>query len=133
MKRFATILIIFVILTSCKNDPKSQVEPSVDETEAKDDGLTLLKGEFLYLADAAVLQTQREIYGVVIDEKMHELDDMVKPYKKKDTDMVPVVVRAKITQKPENEEGWEYRIHIKEIIGVTEPSDDDSNVIKIGN
>ena len=62
MKRFATILIIFVTLISCKNDPKSQVEPSVDETEAKDDGLTLLKGEFLYLADAAVLQTQREIY-----------------------------------------------------------------------
>ena len=47
------------------------------KTEKQNDGLTLLKGEFIYFADAAVLQTHREVYGVVIDEKMHELDKQV--------------------------------------------------------
>jgi len=105
----------------------------VEEDVKEDDGLTLLQGEFLYLADAAVLQTHREIYGVVLDDKMHELDKMVRPYKIEDTDMVPVTIRGKIIQKPENEEGWNYRVEIKEILVVKEPERADNSIIKIEN
>ncbi|MBT8270598.1 MAG: hypothetical protein HKO90_04265 [Flavobacteriaceae bacterium] len=131
------------MMLSCKNESKNkQKDPAEnvsvktiegeDRTVKQSDGLTLLKGDFLFLADAAVLQTHREIYGVVIDEKMHELDDMVSKYKTADTDMVPVEIRGKISQKPQNEEGWPYRVEIKEILKVSAPDPNTSDIIKIG-
>lgn len=116
-------LLMFTAISACKNDMK-QASDSADLKE--------LKGEFVYLADAAVLQTSQEIYGVIINEKMHELDDMVKPYKKEDTDMVPVSIKGKIIPKPEGEEGWDYRVEIVEILGVSKPTESTNNVIKLG-
>ena len=139
MKRIVLALCILVIISACKKEANStgnQQTTEIDSlgrTAKQLDGLTLLKGEFLYLADAAVLQTHREVYAVVIDEKMEELNDMVKPYKKEDTDMIPVEIRAKITPKPADEEGWPYRIEIKEILAVSEPDESRNDVIKIGN
>jgi hypothetical protein len=43
-------------------------------------GYITMKGEFVYYADAAVLQTKNDIYGVVIDKNMHALADQVKPF-----------------------------------------------------
>ena len=128
-------------MLGCKNETnKGNSSDAVNETidsekrtAKQSDGLTLLKGNFLYMADAAVLQTHREIYGVVIDEKMHELNDQVKKYKKADTDMVPVEIRGEIKPKPEDEEGWDYRVTIKEILNVTAPEETNEDVIKLGN
>ena len=39
---------------------------SEEKTAKQSDGLTLLKGEFVYYDGAAVLQTNSEIYGVLI-------------------------------------------------------------------
>ena len=138
MKKVLFIVLIAMAITSCKKDPKKDVESKVisaDDTEKtakQSDGLTLLKGEFIYYADAAVLQTHREVYGVVIDEKMHELNKQVEPYKNEATDMVPVEIRGKIFPKPENEEGWPFRLEIKEIINVSKPKPENNEVIKIG-
>ncbi|MEC3906528.1 hypothetical protein VOI54_05830 [Tamlana sp. 2201CG12-4] len=101
-------------------------------TSCKDDNLTILKGDFIYYADAAVLQTPTEIYGVIIDEKMHELDKQVQSYKKETTDMVPVEIRGKIIPKPKNEEGWPFRVEIKEILNISKPSPEKNNIIKLG-
>ena len=142
MRKLSIVICVFVLL-ACKNEAKStendtQMEP-VESTETKgrtakqSDGLTLLKGDFLYMADAAVLQTHREIYAVVIDDKMHELNNKVKKYKKEDTDMVPVEIRGEIKPKPEGEEGWDYRVSIKEILNVLPPNEKDGDVIKLGN
>ena len=128
-------------MLGCKNETnKGNSSDAVNETidsekrtAKQSDGLTLLKGNFLYMADAAVLQTHREIYGVVIDEKMHELNEQVKKYKKADTDMVPVEIRGEIKPKPEDEEGWDYRVTIKEILNVTAPEETNEDVIKLGN
>lgn len=117
MKKIAFIFFVSLALFSCKKEPQGEI----------------FKGEFVYLADAAVLQTQEDIYAVIIDDKMHELDEMVKKYKLEDTDMVPVEIRGIKTQKPEGEEGWEYRIQITEIINVFEPNPDENSVIKIGS
>ena len=124
------ILILFLCVSSflnCKNDKKDNALTAEQESE-----LTTLKGEFIYFADAAVLQTNTEVYAVIIDKKMHELNEQVKKYKKLDTDMVPVEIRGKITPKPENEEGWPFRIEIKEIISVSQPKPEDNNVVKLG-
>ncbi|RSK41742.1 hypothetical protein [Mangrovimonas spongiae] len=125
MKKLALLLLTFTLLVSCKNDTKKQ------DTES--DNYTLLKGEFVYLADAAVLQTNLEVYGVIINDKMHELDNQVKQYKKEDTDMVPVEIMGLITPKPENEEGWPFRVEIKEIIKVSKPDPNNKDVVKLGS
>lgn len=117
MKKALSILVVALVLLGCKQEPKGDI----------------LNGEFVYLADAAVLQTDNEIYAVIINKKMHELDDMVQKYKKEDTDMVPVQVRGLITPKPEGEEGWDYRVEITEIINVFEPNPETNSVIKIGS
>jgi len=122
--------------TSCKNESKSDkktddIENQEEKTAKQNDGLVLLKGEFVYYADAAVIQTNSSsIYGVVINEKMHELDKLAQQYKKEPTDYVSIEIRGEIIPKPENEEGWPYRIDIKEIIKVSKSQNEDE-VIKL--
>lgn len=138
MKKIVILLICFAVFISCKNETKTEnkatdiTADSTEKTAKQNDGLTLLKGEFIYYADAAVLQTHADVYGVVIDAKMHELDKQVQVYKKEATDMVPVEIRGKIIPKPENEEGWPYRIEIKEILSISKPAPEENNVVKLG-
>ena len=138
IRKVVFLLVITTAFLSCKKDSKSnkgKESISIDDSEKTDkqnDGLTLLKGDFIYFSDAAVLQTHREVYGVVIDEKMHELDIQVQQYKNEVTDMVPVEIRGKIIPKPENEEGWPYRVEIKEILNVSKPNPEANEVIKLG-
>ncbi|MFC5194007.1 hypothetical protein ACFPH8_01575 [Bizionia hallyeonensis] len=140
MKKLATLLIISIVFISCKNDSKT-AETTI-ETEAIDmdspnrtkkqsDGLTLLKGEFVYYSDAAVLQTHREVYGVIMDDKMMELNKMAEAYKKEPTDYATVSIRGKIVPKPENEEGWPFRVEIKEILSVSASNPETNNVVKL--
>lgn len=131
-----------LVLVSCKNESKdSDISNNVESKSTNDanneakafnfNDNRQLKGDFIYYADAAVLQTPSEVYAVVIDSMMHELNDAVAEFKKEPTDMVPVAIRAKITPKPENEEGWENRIQILEIIKVYKPKPENNNVIKL--
>ena len=124
------------MLTACKNEAKIESEganaESLDQrAEKQNDGLTLLKGEFIYFSDAAVLQTKDQMYGVVIDDKMHELNNKAEAFKTEVTDFVQVEIRGKVTPKPENEEGWPFRVEIKEIINV-EAVEQSSEVVKLG-
>tara|TARA_R110002049_G_scaffold70608_1_gene182340 strand:- start:2111 stop:2527 length:417 start_codon:yes stop_codon:yes gene_type:complete len=134
MKKIFLIPLVLTAFLSCKNESKTEQKEetltadSEEKTAKQNDGLTLLKGEFIYYADAAVLQTHAEIYGVVIDKKMHELDKQVQVYKKEATDMVPVEIRGKIIPKPENEEGWPLRVEIKEILNISKPKSEDNTV-----
>ena len=128
MKQIIIFLCFPVLFVGCKNESKSvSSNPSENTNE-----LITLTGDFIYYADAAVLQTNSEIYGVVIDEKMHELDSAVKEYKNDVMDMVMVTVKAKKFKKPVNEEGWPYRIKIKEILKVVKPNPNKNDIIKIG-
>lgn len=136
MKKALLLLVALTVFMNCKNDSKSEaIEETIEtidgRTAKQSDGLTLLKGEFVYFADAAVLQTHRDIYAVVIDEKMHELDEMSKKYKVDPTDYVTVAIRGKITPKPADEEGWPYRIEIKEILEVQPSDPNNNNVVKL--
>ncbi len=138
MKKINLLVLVLSVFISCKNDSKSNTNKEtisvdgVEETSKQNDGLTLLKGDFIYFADAAVLQTHKEVYGVIIDEKMHELNDQIQKYKVEVTDMVPVEIRGKITPKPKGEEGWPFRVEIKEILNVSKPNPQDNEVIKVG-
>ncbi|PWK20342.1 hypothetical protein [Xanthomarina spongicola] len=129
MKKLFILLLTITTLTSCKNDSKT--EDSKVENENTE--LTFIQGEFVYYADAAVIQTRKDVYGVVIDEKMHELNNQVEPFKMEITDMVPVEIRGKLIPKPEGEEGWPFKVEIKEIIKVSKPDPNKNDVVKLGS
>jgi len=133
MKKINLIICFTLVLFSCENEAKQEV--NLEENRAKsysqDDGLITMKGEFVYYEDAAVLQTSKDIYGVVIDDNMHLLKDQVKPFQKEATDMIPVTVRVRKFKKPEGEEGWPFRVEIKEILKVEAPQSDSQDVIKL--
>ena len=138
MRNIVLLLVFFTALTGCKNNSKSESSVTIDtldvqndKTDRQSDGLVLMTGEFVYYADAAVLQTNSSsIYGVVINEKMHELDKLAQQYKTEPTDYVHVEIRGKIIPRPENEEGWPYRVDIKEILKVSK-SQNEEEVIKL--
>ncbi len=138
------VIFLFAVIAfvSCKNEKKTEEKnntvENLEKTEKQNDGLTLLKGEFIYYTSpedtigAAVLQTHSEIYAIVINDKMRELNAQVQKYKTEDTDMVPVEIRGKITPKPEDEEGWDFRVEIKEILTVIKPNPENNEIITIG-
>ena len=137
MKKVVLLLLV-TIFVSCKNDANTEDKKVIgaddkEKTAKQSDGLTLLKGDFIYYSDAAVLQTPKNMYGVIVDAKMQELNDMAKAYKNEPTDFVQVEIRGKITPKPENEEGWPFRVEIKEILNVTKSADNSSETLKLGN
>lgn len=127
--RIVAILLLVATFMSCKNDAKTETSST---SYSKDDGLITMKGDFIYIDNAAVLQTSVDIYGVVVDDQMKELHKAVKPYQTNTTDMVPVTVRVRKFEKPDNEEGWQYRVEIKEIIKVEKPDLNNTDVIKLG-
>ncbi|MFK7781966.1 hypothetical protein [Psychroserpens sp.] len=138
MKKILTILIVAAVFTACKSDVKKESSLDVEAVEnentaKKSDGMRTLVGQFIYYADAAVLQTKSDIYGVVINDKMHELNDMAKVYKNEPTDYVTVQIKGTLIPKPEGEEGWPFKIDIKEIDNVKKYKSNENDVIKLGD
>ena len=133
MKKALILLLTIAVFTSCKKESKKEsVETEDGKTAKQNDGLTLLKGEFVYYADAAVLQTHSQIYGVIINDKVDEINKQAKPFKADDTDFVMVEIRGVITPKPEGVEGWDNRVEIKEILNVLPIKNEGENVVKLG-
>lgn len=118
MKRmFFAILTTMVFFTSCGEDTSSSEEVETTPVVVED-SIPTIRGEFIFLADAAVLKGKNFIYGVEIDSVSRRLADSVEPMKKDEFHMIPVVVRGKIIQNP-GQEGWEEVIQIREIIEIT--------------
>jgi hypothetical protein len=122
MKNVFVLLVLFLAILSCKNEVK---------TAGQDEELTLLQGDFIFFEDAAILQTQTEIYGVLITDKMQELNKLAEKYKNLPTDMIPVEIKGKITNKKDNKILWENKVEIIEILNVKQPTPENSNVVKI--
>lgn len=138
IKRIFTLILCTSLFVSCKNDAKKETETidvSASNSANQNDGLITLKGDFIYDAsqNAAVIQTANNtIYGVVVDDNMHKLEKKVAEFKKEDTDMIPVTVRAK-RFKSDKENVWDFFLEIKEIVKVEAPNPEQNDVIKIEN
>jgi len=131
MKKLVAILFLSVAFISCKDD--SQKEVSVDSVQ-EEIGVRELSGNFVYYADAAVLQTKSELFGIIENEQSQELIKKAQPLKNEATDEVEVAVtlKVKVSKKPEGEEGWENRVEIVDIIKVSKINPEDSDMIKLG-
>ncbi|MBF13444.1 MAG: hypothetical protein CMF46_03665 [Legionellales bacterium] len=103
MKYYLSLISLLLFVTSCITQPKSKVES--------------ITGEFLFYDNAAVLNTGNEIYGVIVDEKLHELHAQALNVQKDSFDMVQVFIKGVIFENP-NEEGWPQVVTVKEIDSV---------------
>lgn len=124
MKKTALFFILLLSFTACKE----MVTHSTNAT-AKEE---VIEGEFLYWNNAAVLKTKTELYGIVIDEKMHELDKSCKPLKKDEYDMIPVTIKGIVKKNP-LPKSWAEVIEIKEIISVAKPKEKENSTLQIKN
>ncbi|WP_282134640.1 hypothetical protein [Seonamhaeicola maritimus] len=108
---------LFFTFLSCKQEQKSG---------------EIISGDYVFHGDAAVLQTDTLIYGVIINEKAHELNQKIEPLKKLPTDMVKVEIRGVINKEKHETILWEDKIEITEILKVEAlPNEDNNNVIKL--
>ncbi|MCB7481726.1 hypothetical protein [Christiangramia sediminis] len=116
MKKLFGLLILSMILFSCQDEDRREL---MDQPQAEKvpDSIQVLEGEFIYVADAAVLRGDGFVYGVTLDSMSQVLSDQVSPVKQDDFEMIPVTVKAKILPNPA-QEGWEEVIEIREIIKV---------------
>jgi hypothetical protein len=126
MKNLLIICFLVVVISSCKNDITITDNPA---NETVVDSISTISGEFIYIADAAVLKGDNFIYGVKIDEKAEELAKQIKPLKREDFDMVPVVIKGKIMSN-NAEEGWDEIVEIREILKVSAPTSEPAVKVK---
>ena len=116
------MLFLSLAMISCKQEAKETAN------------LETLSGEFLYIEEdnhtgpAAVINKGTEVYGVVINEKMKELQEKCNAFKKDKYDMIPVVVKGIIKPNPV-ENAWKEVVEIKEIVSVTAPSENQEKTI----
>ena len=96
-------IVLLLFVAACTTQPKPEVES--------------VTGEFLFYDNAAVLNTGSEIYGVVVDDKLHELHAKALTVQKDSFDMVQVYIKGVISENP-NEEGWPQVVTVKEIDSV---------------
>ncbi|PZD78441.1 hypothetical protein [Mesonia sp. K7] len=137
MKKYLLPFIMTAVLfTACKNDKKAtDNEENIDSTAVtqaeapkllhENNTVAVLRGEFIYYDDAAVLNGNNFIYGVQLDDKAKDLASKVEELKKEKHDMVPVTVKAMVKENP-MKDGWEQIIEIQEIIEVSEPVKDET-------
>jgi len=133
MKNIIIVFVLSVVLYSCKNSEKEMPVPENTLTETEAVEAKVYRGDFIYVVDkdAAVITGNNFIYGVHLDDKAKELIDKVKPAKKVETDMVPIVIKGILNPKQEGAEGWDNILTVTEIIEVSDtPS---SNGINIEN
>ncbi|MDG1731002.1 MAG: hypothetical protein P8K68_14155 [Algibacter sp.] len=139
MKKVLILLVCISAFLSCKKDIKSQQSEDTisnddsEKTAKQNDGLTLLKGEFVYYDGAAVLQTHAEIYGILITDKLEALNNQAQQYKTEPTDMVQVEIRGKITNQKDEKILWENKVEVVEILSIKASPKDENKVIKLGN
>ena len=116
MKNNLQLIIVLLFVAACTTQPKSKTES--------------ITGEFLFYDNNAVLNTGSEIYGVVVDNKLHELYAEVAPIQKDSFDMVQVYIKGMISKNP-NTEGWPEVITIKDIDSVAPSTQFENQMIEI--
>jgi len=117
------IFVFVITVLGCKNNSKNNSE-TTDDT-------TIIKGNYIYFEDAAVLQNDVEIYGVFLNDLAKELNEKAAPLKTNETDMVNVEVRGIISSKEDPKILWEKKLEIVEIISISAAKETE-NILKLG-
>jgi len=118
------ILLVFAMtVLGCKNNSKNNNETN-DNTE-------IISGNYIFFDDAAVLQNDVEIYGVILNDLVKELNKKAALLKTSETDMVSLEVRGIVSTKDDPKILWEKKLEIIEIINVSAAKETE-NILKLG-
>ena len=98
------LLIVLTLVFGCKNSSEN---------------LTLLKGNYIYFDDAAVLQINNEVYGVFMNAKALELNQRAEQEKTTPTDVIYVELKGIVSTKEDDKIKWEKKFDIKEIVSIS--------------
>lgn len=133
MKKTLITILIITACISCKNETKTGTTDNANTpTSKQDDELVVLKGEFVYYQGAGVLQAQNEVYGIIYNKKVDELNKRLESYKTTETDMIPIEVKGKISTQKSDKIFWDNKLEIVEILNIYEPNkQNETPVIKI--
>ena len=118
-----TILVFAITFLGCKNNSKNNTEVS--------DNSELITGNYIFFDDAAVLQNDSEIYGVILNDLVKELNKKAALLKTNETDMVNLEVRGIVSTKEDPMILWEKKLEIVEIINVSAAKETE-NILKLG-
>ncbi|MCC8359331.1 hypothetical protein [Salinimicrobium sediminilitoris] len=127
-KIYFSLLAVLFMFTGCGED--STPEDAEQEVVVVKDSIPTITGDFIFLADAAVIKGKDFIYGVEMDSISRKLADSVAFFKRDEFDMVPVTVKAKILQNP-GQQGWEELVQIKEILEISARIPDTATAPKV--
>jgi hypothetical protein len=118
------ILLVFAMtVLGCKNNSKNN-NKTTDNTE-------IISGNYIFFDDAAVLQNDVEIYGVILNDVVKELNKKAALLKTSETDMVSLEVKGIVSTKDDPKILWEKKLEIIEIINVSAAKETE-NILKLG-
>ena len=123
MRNLFIIMIALLTLTACGGDTSEELQPQ--QAVEVQDSIPTLKGEFIFLADAAVFKGDTFVYGVKIDSLSRQLAQEVEAYKEDKFDMIPVTLKVKIVPNP-GMKGWDEFIEIREVLSISVPREEPS-------
>ena len=103
MKKIS-LLILLTLIFGCKNSSEN---------------LTLLKGNYIYFDDAAVLQTNNEVYGVFMNAKALELNKSAEQYRTTPSEIIYVELKGIVSTEEDDKIKWEKKFDIKEIVSIS--------------
>ncbi len=132
MRQTIFALCLLLVVVSCKNETKTE-EKGTPKTEAQTNALDYFKGEFVYYNGAAVLQTSSEIYGVLLSDKLEELQALAEKYKNEPTDMVEVEIKGTVTTQKHETILWDKKIEVVEILAVSPSTNKENSTVKLGS
>ena len=111
-------ILIFILLFSFSCDSKKDKGVSNKVVETKNNDLIILSGDYVFYNNAAVLQTNKNVYGIIINEKVNELNEKLSSIKKDEFDFVPVILKGRLKNKDKNDEGWSVKLEITDIVEI---------------
>ena len=98
------LLILLTLIFGCKNSSEN---------------LTTLKGSYIFFDDAAVLQTNNEVYGVFMNAKALELNKRAEQQRTRPSEIVYVELKGIISTEEDEKIKWEKKLDISEIISIS--------------
>jgi hypothetical protein len=116
MKIYKILILFLLISFSC--DSKQNKVVSNEVVETKNNDLIILSGDYVFYNNAAVLQTNKNVYGIIINEKVNELNEKLSSIKKDEFDFIPVILKGRLKNKAKNDEGWSVKLEITEIVEI---------------
>jgi hypothetical protein len=116
MKKYRILILIALFSFSC--DKKQNKVVSNEVVETKNNEQIILSGDYVFYNNAAVLQTNKKVYGIIINEKVNELNQKLSSIKNDEYDFIPVILKGKLQNKNEDEEGWPVKLEITEIVEI---------------